>query len=145
MAVHLTARLALHDDGWNGRICERPDCNTYCVGMHAVPGDVVAWERDLDKEVALAGKPLAKLAGADLFTASTPSDPSPSPTIPTRRTSSAAARSARNGISPKPQSVSGPMRPCMAMTSMTKPGGSIMTGAPRTLTHSLPRLRTIRA
>ncbi len=66
MTVHLTARLAWHDDGWNGRICERPDCNTYCVGMHSYPGDVVARERDLDKEIALAGKPLAKLAGADL-------------------------------------------------------------------------------
>lgn len=66
MTVHLTARLAWHDDGWNGRICERPDCNTYCVGMHSYPGDVVARERDLDKEMALAGKPLAKLAGADL-------------------------------------------------------------------------------
>ncbi len=66
MTVHLTARLAWHDDGWNGRICERPDCNTYCVGMHSYPGDVVARERDLDNEIALAGKPLAKLAGADL-------------------------------------------------------------------------------
>ena len=66
MTVHLTARLAWHDDGWNGRICERPDCNSYCVGMHSYPGDVVARERDLDKEVAQAGKPLAKLGGADL-------------------------------------------------------------------------------
>jgi hypothetical protein len=32
--------------------------------MHSYPGDVVARERDLDKEIALAGKPLAKLAGA---------------------------------------------------------------------------------
>lgn len=66
MTVHLTARLAWHDDGWNGRICERPDCNTYCVGMHSYPGDVVARERDLDKEMELAGKPLAKLASVDL-------------------------------------------------------------------------------
>ena len=66
MTVHLTARLAWHDDGWNGRICERPDCNSYCVGMHSYPGDVVARERDLDKEMAQAGKPLAKLGGADL-------------------------------------------------------------------------------
>ena len=68
MTVHLTARLAWHDDGWNGRICERPDCNSYCVGMHSYPGDVVARERDLDKEMAQAGKPLAKLGGAELAT-----------------------------------------------------------------------------
>jgi ATP-dependent exoDNAse (exonuclease V) alpha subunit len=34
--------------------------------MHSYPGDVVARERDLDKETELAGKPLARLAGADL-------------------------------------------------------------------------------
>lgn len=66
MIVHLTARLAWHDDGWNGRVCERPDCNTYCVGMHSYPGDVVARERDLEKEMSQAGKPLTKLCGADL-------------------------------------------------------------------------------
>lgn len=66
MTVHLTARLAWHNDGWNGRICERPDCNTYCVGMRSYPGDVVARNRDLDKEMAQAGRPLAKLDGADL-------------------------------------------------------------------------------
>jgi hypothetical protein len=53
--------------------------------------------------------------------ASTPSDPSPSAAIPTRRILFGAARSARNGISPKLPSASGPMRPCMAMTFMTKP------------------------
>ena len=51
---------------WNGRICERPDSNSYCVGMHSYPGDVVARERDLNKEMAQAGMPLAKLGGADL-------------------------------------------------------------------------------
>jgi exodeoxyribonuclease V alpha subunit len=66
MTMHLTARLAWHDDGWNGRICERPECNTYCVGMHSFPGDVVARERDLKREIANAGKPVAKLGGQEL-------------------------------------------------------------------------------
>jgi exodeoxyribonuclease V alpha subunit len=66
MTVHLTARLAWHDDGWNGRICERPECNTYCVGSHSFPGDVVARERNLAAEQANAGRPVAELAGADL-------------------------------------------------------------------------------
>lgn len=149
MAVHRSARLAGHDDGWNGRIYERPDGNTYCVGMHAYPGDVVAGEQDLDKEMALAGKPLAKLAGADLppciysVNAFGP-EPIPDYSNPPDFFRGGAPRT-QNGISPKPRSVSGPMRPCTAMTSTTKPAGSIMTGASRTLTHSLPRSRPIRA
>ena len=66
MTVHLTARLAWHDDGWDGRICKRPDCNTYCVGRHSFPGDVVARERDLEREMVNAGKPVAKLVSAEL-------------------------------------------------------------------------------
>lgn len=66
MTVHLTARLAWHDDGWNGRICKRPECNTYCVGMHSYPGNVIARERDLGGELPLAGQPVAKLTGTDL-------------------------------------------------------------------------------
>ncbi len=66
MTVHLTARIAWHDDGWNGRICERPDCNTYCVGRQSFPGDVVARERDLEREKANAGEPVAKLDSRDI-------------------------------------------------------------------------------
>lgn len=66
MTAHLTARLAWHDDGWNGRICERPDCNSYCVGRYSFPGDVVARERDLPREKKNAGKQVAKLSGDDL-------------------------------------------------------------------------------
>ncbi|MGY0834219.1 AAA family ATPase [Azospirillum argentinense] len=66
MTIHLTARLAWHDDGWNGRICSRPECNTYCVGSHSYPGDVISRERKLATETAHAGKPVARLSGADL-------------------------------------------------------------------------------
>ena len=66
MVNHLTARLAWHDDGWNGRICERPECNTYCVGMHSFPGDVVAHERNLQNEKDNAGKSVSKLGSEDL-------------------------------------------------------------------------------
>ena len=66
MTVHLTARLAWHDDGWDGRICKRPDFNTYCVGRHSFPGDVVARERDLEREMVNAGKPVAKLVSGEL-------------------------------------------------------------------------------
>ena len=66
MVAHLTARLAWHDDGWNGRICERPECNTYCVGRHSFPGDVIARERNLKREIANRGNAVAELGSADL-------------------------------------------------------------------------------
>lgn len=66
MTAHITARLAWHDFGWNGRICERPDCNTYCVGRYSFPGDVIARERCLEHEVPNAGKLVSELASGEL-------------------------------------------------------------------------------
>ena len=47
MPTHITARLAWHNDGWNGTVCRAPEQNTYCVGWKSFPGDVIARERDL--------------------------------------------------------------------------------------------------
>lgn len=66
IAQHITARLAWHDSGWSGRICEEPDCNSYCVGRHSYPGDVIARERNLGFEKKNAGKAVAKLQNSDL-------------------------------------------------------------------------------
>src|SRR5436190_22028280 len=63
MPTHITARLAWHDDGWNGAICKAPEKNTYCVGCKSFPGDVIARERDLETEERLAGCSGAKLEG----------------------------------------------------------------------------------
>jgi hypothetical protein len=60
MPTHITARLAWHNDGWNGAVCKEPDKNTHCVGCKSFPGDVIARERDLDVEKRRAG-----CAGAD--------------------------------------------------------------------------------
>ncbi len=61
MPVHVTARLAWHNDGWNGAVCKAPAENTYCVGWKSFPGDVIARERDLAVEKCNAG-----CAGKDL-------------------------------------------------------------------------------
>ena len=59
--THVTARLAWHNDGWNGTVCRVPEENTYCVGWKSYPGDVIARERDLSVEKCHAG-----CAGKDL-------------------------------------------------------------------------------
>ena len=61
MTFHLTARLAWHSDGWNGHICQEPKKNTYCVGSHSYPGDMIAENRDLTWECECAGKACSKI------------------------------------------------------------------------------------
>jgi len=53
--------MAWHDNGWDGRICRDPQANAYCVGSRSLLSDRLARERDLDKEIANAGKPLDSL------------------------------------------------------------------------------------
>lgn len=50
MAMHMSLRLAWHDHGWNGHICDNPCNNSYCVGAHSYPGDLIASSRDTDFE-----------------------------------------------------------------------------------------------
>lgn len=53
--VHISARVAWHLDGWNGRICSRPEANTYCIGPYSYPGTMIAEQRDLPWEQAHRG------------------------------------------------------------------------------------------
>ncbi len=64
MGMHVTARLAWHSDGWNGHICSEPHKNTYCVGTHSYPGEMITQRRDLENERACAGQSCAGLKEA---------------------------------------------------------------------------------
>lgn len=63
MIKHISARLAWHNDGWNGRICKKPKENTYCVGQRSYPGEMISERRDLNWEIQkdIAGSSCAKL------------------------------------------------------------------------------------
>jgi len=50
LAQHMSLRLAWHDNGWNGHVCNNPCANGYCVGKHSYPGDSISKQRDLDDE-----------------------------------------------------------------------------------------------
>jgi exodeoxyribonuclease V alpha subunit len=63
MTVHMSARLAWHLDGWNGHVCQDPASNTYCVGAHSYPGEMVAERRELKVEQENAGKCCTKIKG----------------------------------------------------------------------------------
>ena len=60
MAIHMSIRLAWHSDGWNGHICKKPCENTFCIGQHSYPGDLIAGTRDLEFESEHAGEPCSK-------------------------------------------------------------------------------------
>ena len=62
MAIHISARVAWHMDGWNGHICQDPAANTWCIGRHSYPGMKIAEERDLSVEEANRGQSCAKIS-----------------------------------------------------------------------------------
>ncbi len=39
--MRITIRLAWHNNGWNGKVCNEPDTNTFCIGQHSYPGDYI--------------------------------------------------------------------------------------------------------
>jgi exodeoxyribonuclease V alpha subunit len=61
MTIHISARVAWHDSGWNGCICRNPAANTYCVGQYSFPGDMIAEQRKLEWEKTQAGRSCARL------------------------------------------------------------------------------------
>ena len=63
MGVHISARVAWHDDGWNGHICVNPAANTFCVGNYSYPGDLIAKKRSLEWENPRSGRPCNGLDG----------------------------------------------------------------------------------
>lgn len=61
MAIHISARLAWHDNGWDGTVCRHPEQNQYCVGFYSYPAQLIAEERDLEWEKSCAGKHCSKV------------------------------------------------------------------------------------
>ncbi len=61
MAVHLTVRVAWHDDRWNGTICQNPSGNAFCIAL-----DRIRAERDDVAESKAAGKSWNQLMPAAL-------------------------------------------------------------------------------
>ena len=58
MTTHLTARLAWHDRGWDGRVCDAPHLNAHCITHEHIRNSRVD-----EKELKSAGVALADLDG----------------------------------------------------------------------------------
>lgn len=61
--MNITIRVPWHNNGWNGHICTEPEKNTYCIGRHSYPGDLIKQTRNLDWESRddVRGKPCGSL------------------------------------------------------------------------------------
>ena len=56
MTTHLSARLAWHDRGWDGRVCDAPHLNVHCI-VH----QHIRESRDDEQERRFAGTTLSEL------------------------------------------------------------------------------------
>ena len=54
---HLSLRVAWHDNGWNGTVCKKPTCNSFCCEL-----DRIAAEKSPIDEESQAGKHFSILA-----------------------------------------------------------------------------------
>lgn len=52
--MHLTVRMAWHDNNWDGKVCCNPEANTYCTGAHSLLSGRIEKKKDVDKEQDLA-------------------------------------------------------------------------------------------
>src|SRR5262249_3794529 len=61
--MHLTARVAWHDNNWDGHVCQKPGDNTYCVVAHSLLSGRIEKKRNLQFEESEKGKgqPLSRL------------------------------------------------------------------------------------
>lgn len=50
MTWHVTARMAWHDRGWDGKVCDDPSANTYCTGTHSLLSERLAREKKVECE-----------------------------------------------------------------------------------------------
>lgn len=50
MTWHITARMAWHDRGWDGRVCDDPVANSYCTGSHSLLSERLAREKRVECE-----------------------------------------------------------------------------------------------
>lgn len=61
--MHLTVRMAWHDNNWDGKICCKPEANTYCTGAHSLLSGRIEKKKDVKKEQALADSGKREISG----------------------------------------------------------------------------------
>jgi exodeoxyribonuclease V alpha subunit len=60
--MHVTIRMAWHDNAWDGSICQNPEANSYCVGTHSLLSGRIEKNRNIEFEKDKHGAPLPTLS-----------------------------------------------------------------------------------
>ncbi|MBY0124401.1 AAA family ATPase [Bacillus sp. S/N-304-OC-R1] len=58
---HLTVRIAWHDNKWNGKICNSPELNDYCIGEHSLLSERLRTRRNTSLECKMCSYDLDKV------------------------------------------------------------------------------------
>lgn len=59
--MHLTVRMAWHDNNWNGTVCQDPKKNVYCIGNNSLLSDRLRRKRNLEIETQHAGEKIDQI------------------------------------------------------------------------------------
>ena len=54
--MHLTVRMAWHDNNWDGKVCQNPAANTYCTGAHSLLSGRIEKKKDTLLEETFKGQ-----------------------------------------------------------------------------------------
>lgn len=54
--MHLTVRMAWHDNNWDGKVCNNPEGNTYCTGAHSLLSGRIEKKKKTGIEQGLHGE-----------------------------------------------------------------------------------------
>ena len=54
--MHLTVRMAWHDNNWDGKVCRDPESNTYCSGAHSLLSGRIEKRKDVELETKNRGR-----------------------------------------------------------------------------------------
>src|ERR1700730_14602457 len=60
--MHLTVRMAWHDNKWNGKVCDNPEGNTYCTGAHSLLSSRIEKRKntEFESKAGVKGQHVAK-------------------------------------------------------------------------------------
>lgn len=60
--MHLTVRMAWHDNNWDGKVCCNPEGNTYCTGAHSLLSGRIEKRKntEFESKAGVAGEYVAK-------------------------------------------------------------------------------------
>lgn len=59
--MHVAVRFAWHDNKWNGKICDKPEENVYCIDSYSLLSSRIQRRRNLELEQKVAGKDICEV------------------------------------------------------------------------------------